>query len=176
MLDSGASGFMTHHYQPGDWIVHRRYGIGRIEAIEMQSISGEPAEYYRATNDRSTFWVPVEKLDEEMARPPATRDEIVEALTFFDKPARSLPRRFDRRKARIRKVKINYTLEGAVKLIRDMWAHQRENPLRPSEKRFLDRLVDRLAQEWAISSELQETEAQQRIRARFTSGKQVAAD
>jgi RNA polymerase-interacting CarD/CdnL/TRCF family regulator len=99
----------------------------------------------------------------------------VEALKLFDKPARDLPRRFDRRKARIRKVKANYTLEGAVKLIRDMWTHQLDNTLRPSEKRFLDRLVARLAQEWAIASDLKASEAQQKIRTRFTSSKQVAA-
>lgn len=166
---------MSCEYQPGDWIVHRRYGIGRVQSVETQSISGEPADYYRVNNERSTFWVPVETVDDEMARPPATRDAIVDALQFFDRPARSLPRRFDRRKARIATVRVNYTLEGAVKLIRDMWAHQRDYSLRPSEKRFLDRLVSRLAQEWSIATDLQASEAQQRIRDRFTGSKQVAA-
>ena len=51
-------------YQRGDWIVPKHYGVGQIKGVEQRSISGETTQYCRICADNSTFWVPLDMLDQ----------------------------------------------------------------------------------------------------------------
>ena len=135
----------------GDWIVHRRYGIGQIKQKEEKTISGERAEYFKVKTPDSEIWLPVSKLDQSWFRPIATPTEIKEALSILSQPASSMAPEFIRRKERIVQVQTENSIPAIAQLIRDLWGRQQGKSLSMTEQEALRRLKGRLATEWAVA-------------------------
>ncbi|MCE5323424.1 hypothetical protein LLG46_08955 [bacterium] len=66
----------------GDTVLHPRYGVGIIDAIERREQDGQSREYYVIPKPSicSTIFVPVDSADELGLRPVSTPDKIQEAL------------------------------------------------------------------------------------------------
>ncbi|MEN6358359.1 MAG: CarD family transcriptional regulator [Armatimonadota bacterium] len=66
----------------GDTVLHPRYGVGTIDAIERREQDGECREYYVIPKPSicSTIFVPVDSADELGLRPVSTPDKLEEAL------------------------------------------------------------------------------------------------
>ncbi|MHB9037940.1 MAG: CarD family transcriptional regulator [Armatimonadota bacterium] len=66
----------------GDTVLHPRYGVGIIDAIERREQDGECREYYVIPKPSicSTIFVPVDAADELGLRPVSSRDKLQEAL------------------------------------------------------------------------------------------------
>lgn len=146
-----------HTFSPGDWIVHRHYGIGQVKAIETKAIGEEETTYYKidAHND-STIWAPVDS-EEDLLRPVATEKEFAEVLQVLQRPSKKMNSHFQTRIARIRKV----TREGnPVKLartVRDLWGRRsRRGQLSNTEESHWRRLTDRLIAEWTVTMDMDE--------------------
>ncbi|MCE5199117.1 MAG: CarD family transcriptional regulator [Armatimonadota bacterium] len=69
----------------GDTVLHPRYGVGTIDAIEQRVQDGECREYYVIPKPSlsSTIFVPVDAADEVGLRPVASPDTLQEALDIL---------------------------------------------------------------------------------------------
>ena len=48
--------------QKGDWIVHQRYGVGEVRAIDKKKLAGKERKYFRVkTQKGATYWLPINK-------------------------------------------------------------------------------------------------------------------
>jgi len=69
----------------GDTVLHPRYGVGIIDAIEKRVQDGECREYYVIPKPSlcSTIFVPVDAADELGLRPVSTPDKLKKALEIL---------------------------------------------------------------------------------------------
>lgn len=138
-------------YDPGDWIVHAHYGVGRIEGVETKNISGEDTRYYRVNTSQSTFWVPVDQMDSELIRPLSSADDIEDVIAILQKPAQVMSSNAKVRQSRIHNVRISNEPVDIARLIRDLKARQRDKGiLYATERSAFIALKEQLVQEWAI--------------------------
>ena len=151
-------------YAPGDWIVHRHYGIGQIKAVETKSIGEQETTYYKieAHND-STIWAPVSS-EAALLRPVATEEEFAEVVQVMKRPSRRMNSHFQTRIARIRKVSREGNPVMLARTVRDLWARRsRRGQLSTTEESHWRRLTERLIAEWTVSMGLDEGQANQRM-------------
>lgn len=154
---------MSTPFQPGEWIVHRQFGIGQIAGIEEKRISGEQTAYCRLDTTEGTIWVPVSALDTERFRPVATRGELEEAILVLQSPAGEMAARFDERKQRIHEVRAEHCLMETAGLVRDLWVRQIEKSLTIAEQRALRHLVACFLREWSLCLGVGVDEAEQQM-------------
>ncbi len=142
-------------YSKGDWIVHSYYGIGVIKGVEVKSISGEESRYYRIQATDSTYWMPVDQMDNEALRPIATSEEMQQAIDVLQKPPREMSSNQNVRKSRIRRVQLQNDPEAVARLVRDLRARRKEKgTLNQNERSAFSVLKQQLIEEWAIVSGL----------------------
>ena len=154
----------THMFSPGDWIVHRNYGIGQIQAIETKAIGEQDTTYYKiAAHNDSTIWAPVSS-EAELLRPAASEDEFAEVLQVLQRPSKKMNSHFQARVARIRKVSREGNPVMLARTVRDLWARRsRRGQLSNTEESAWRRLTDRLIAEWTVSMGLDEDQANQKM-------------
>ncbi len=151
-------------YAPDDWIVHAHYGVGRIEGIEIKNISGEDTRYYRVTTSQSTFWVPVDQIDNELIRPLSSTGDIENVIATLQEPAQVMSSNAKVRQSRIHKVRIANEPVDIARLIRDLKARQRDKGiLYATERSAFITLKEQLAQEWAIVTDAETEEVNAEI-------------
>ncbi len=153
-----------HTFSPGDWIVHRHYGIGQIKAIETKAIGEEETTYYKidAHND-STIWAPVTS-EEDLLRPAASEEEFAEVLQVLQRPSKKMNSHFQTRIARIRKVSREGNPVKLARTVRDLWARRsRRGQLSNTEESHWRRLTDRLVAEWTVTMGKDEAEVNQEM-------------
>ena len=144
----------SHAYSEGDWIVHSHYGVGKIQGVEVKSISGEDSSYFRIITNNSTFWVPVDQMDSAVLRPLSTPEGIQEAIDVLHRPAVEMSSNTKIRQSRIQSVRLDNSPTAIARLIRDLRAREREKGvLYSSERSAFQTLRERLIQEWAIVME-----------------------
>jgi RNA polymerase-interacting CarD/CdnL/TRCF family regulator len=157
-MESGIS------YQRGDWIVHKHYGVGQIKGMEKRSISGETTRYYRICAENSTFWVPLDMLDQYL-RPLVSKHECQEIVHILQRPPRKMHRNFRMRQNRIREVKKSDSPLDMARLIRDLEARSTHTNLNGTEQSALRDLKRRFLEEWRTSMGYEEGEAKKRLSA-----------
>jgi RNA polymerase-interacting CarD/CdnL/TRCF family regulator len=144
-----------HDYSQGDWIVHAYYGIGRIKGIEAKSISGEESRYYKIKATDSTYWLPVDQMDNEALRPLATSEDIQLAIDVLQEPPKEMSSNQNIRKSRIRRVQLQNKPEDVAGLVRDLRARRKEKGvLNQEERSVFSVLKQQLIEEWAVVYDL----------------------
>ena len=140
----------TYTYSQGDWLVHSHYGIGQIEGVDVNSVSGEETRYYRIKAVDSTFWMRVDQMDSEMLRPLSTLEEIHQAIAILQEVPKKMSANHKIRRSRIVKAQAENSLQALAGIIRDLQARQREKgPLNRTEHSTLNTLKQQLTTEWA---------------------------
>ena len=147
-----------------DWIVHRHFGIGQIQCIEVKKISGEAQSYYRADSSDGTFWIPVDQIEGELIRPLATPDELQEAVDALARPPRAMQQNHILRNSRIQTVRQHNTPLAIARLIRDLRARRRERgDLNRAERSALKILSRRLINEWSLVRGIERDTVEERL-------------
>ncbi len=147
----------------GNWIVHKRHGIGQIQGVEQKNISGEPADYYRVETHNSIVWLPVNDLNKDAFRALASPAEFEEAVAILQRTPRQMPSNFNSRQKRIRDVKAKNSIKAIARLVRDLWYRQTGRTLSNTEHRALRRFTQRLAAEWSVCRDIEADEARERV-------------
>jgi RNA polymerase-interacting CarD/CdnL/TRCF family regulator len=160
----------THLYDAGSWIVHRHHGVGEIECIEEKSLGGSVTTYYKVVTADSTLWVPLTEADEELFRPLSSQEEFEQVLAILQRPPREMADNHLSRRSRINDVRAGNSLEEVARLLRDLWGRRAERPLNNTEERALRSLTDRLLSEWTVTRNVDEAEAEQRMRSLLDTG------
>jgi RNA polymerase-interacting CarD/CdnL/TRCF family regulator len=140
-------------YSIGDKIVHAYYGVGQVIDIEDKKLNDKTTTYYVVETRNSTFWLPVEKADNERIRPIASsvtiENNVVEALKADPQEMAS---HYKTRKKRIKDVRTSGEIVPIARLVRDLtYRRYKKGGLTDTESRSLDRLRSRLTAEWARS-------------------------
>ena len=153
-------------YAPGQWIVHRHYGVGQVLGTETKCISGEENDYYRIKTRNSTIWVAIDQLDVEQFRPMATPQEFDEVLAILQRPPRRMKANFNSRKRLINQVKSKNSPLALARIVRDLWGRQhRRGSLSNTEHSALRSFTKRLLAEWSVCMRVDVKEAQKRLHA-----------
>lgn len=163
-------------YNAGDWIVHRYHGVGEIACIEQMALGGAERTYYKVVTADSTLWVPIEEADGGLFRPLTSPEAFEEVLAILQRPPHEMKQNHLSRRSRIDKVHNANSLPDTARLLRDLWGRRAEHGLNGTEERALRELTHRLLDEWAATREVDEAEAEQRMRALLQRGLDQVAD
>lgn len=151
-------------YRPGDWIVHRRHGVGQIQALEVKQISGEETAYYKLKTQNSLVWIPIDKSNGRRCRPLSSPIEFRQALDVLQRPPRRMEPNFNKRKSRIQEVYSANSPLAIARLLRDLWGRQtRRKSLSNTEQDALRRFTDRFLAEWSACMNVEMDEARQKL-------------
>lgn len=78
----------------GDTVLHPRYGVGIIDAIEERRADGKTRDYYVIPKPSisSTIFVPVDDADELGLRPVSSPDKLKQVLEILSGDAKESPK------------------------------------------------------------------------------------
>ncbi|MBN2556843.1 MAG: hypothetical protein JXA97_12960 [Anaerolineales bacterium] len=150
-------------FDPGDWVVHRSYGLGHIQKIEKKRIGGETLRYYRVENTNSIFWIPVDSKSLPRIRPVVTEKELKSALRQLASAPNDLPGNYKNRKRALEAAYEDGSLASACCIIRDLNGWKRKKTFNEHERRLYDTLTTRLLREWSVCSDIGVPEAHREL-------------
>jgi RNA polymerase-interacting CarD/CdnL/TRCF family regulator len=150
-------------YTKGDWVVHLYHGVGQIIGLEKKCLEGKTVSYYKVRTKDSTYWVPVEHVDNIRVRPLATKKEIREAIQILERDPHEMSDDHTERKSLINEVKEDGTFLSLARIVRDLAARQAHTRLNDSEERALHQFTDRLVAEWSACFGIKYEDAHQRL-------------
>ena len=160
----------AHDYDAGDWIVHRHHGVGEIQGIEQMALGGAERTYYKVITADSTLWVPVREADAGLCRPLTSPEAFEEVLALLQRPPREMMTNHLSRRSRIDQVHSANSLLDTARLVRDLWGRRAERGLNGTEEQALRELTHRLLDEWSAAQDVDETEAERRMRSLLQKG------
>ena len=139
-------------YVPGDIVVHRYYGIGKIDGIEIRPFNGIEVECYKVKTRDSTYWFPTDSANNPRVRPMVSQEIIQKAIEILRSEPHGLEIDLLQWKERIDEVQSNGDFLDISSLIRDLAALKtRKKKLSQIQDHALNNLEDRLIGEWAAS-------------------------
>ncbi|MCB8944930.1 MAG: hypothetical protein H6658_14365 [Ardenticatenaceae bacterium] len=166
----------TNTFATGAWVVHQSYGVGQIQGIETRTISGEETPYYhliiKATN--SHIWIPTDKLADD-ARSLTSPEEFQKALAILERPPHPMADHLNQRSKRIADVRAQNSPIELARLLRDLWARQKERgALSQTETDAMRRITNRFVGEWAICMGMTLEEAEEKLLEHLQRGREKA--
>lgn len=138
-------------YSIGEMVVHRYYGIGQIDDIEIKPIKGNNVECYKVRTKNGTYWFPTEGEENPRVHPVASQKVIKEAIEILQSAPNNLeidPRQW---KERVDDVLDDGSITAISGLVRDLTALKSQQRLNRTQDQALNQLKDRLLREWAAS-------------------------
>ena len=139
-------------YSLGDMVVHRYYGVGQIEGIEIKPINGIEVECFKVKTENSIYWFPTNTLDNPRVHPVASQALIQRAINILKSAPQSLENDPDRWKERIDDVQTAGDILAISNLLRDLAAMKTQKKLNQTQDQALNNLEDRFLREWSASS------------------------
>ena len=158
------------HYNIGQWVVHCRYGVGKIKSVEKVPFYGEGQKNekcFKVQTKESVFWLPVAQSENPRIRPIATRKRMERALKVLKEPPQDLDAHHNVLKDRINETHKSGSLKSQISLIRDLLARRSVKKLNILEERTLKTLKLQLIREWSISMDMDDAVAQSELNAIF---------
>ncbi len=150
----------------GDWLVHQYHGVGQLKGKETKNIGGGENSYFRIEMEKTTLFIPEEKLTSKWFRPVASKNKLREVKDLLARPPKKMAQNFNTRKARIKEVLTKNSITGIARTVRDLTGRRkRRNMLSSTEDSALRQLKDRLLSEWMVATGLDEAEARKRLQA-----------
>ncbi|WP_419903344.1 CarD family transcriptional regulator [Kiloniella sp.] len=148
-------------YSAGDYVVYPTHGVGRVQGIETQEISGVTLELLIVTfeQDRMTLRVPMARAESSGLRKLSSRKLMEDALTTLKGRSRAKRTMWSRR-AQEYELKIN---SGDPVMIAEVVRDLHRGPEQPeqsfSERQMYQAALERLAREFAAVEDIDEDSA-----------------
>jgi CarD family transcriptional regulator len=162
-------------FTTGDYVVYPAHGVGQIEGVETQNISGMEVKLYAISfeKDRMRLKVPVFKANEAGLRKLSSNDRIKDAMTTLKGRAR-IRRTMWSRRAQEYETKINSGDPVAIaEVLRDLKRSNDESEQSYSERQIYQSAMERLAREVAALENISEEKATEQLEK--TMGKKAPA-
>ena len=148
----------------GDWIVHNRYGIGEIKALEERPIHGESMDCFRVKTKDATYWLPIENANNDRTRRVVNKARFKRALDALKDQPKKMAKNYRTRNARIREIIYESgSLEKMAGLLRDLLALRKSKKLNTTEKNAVDKIRERMVREWSVSRDIPVEEARTKL-------------
>ncbi len=148
-------------FKIGDILVYPAHGVGIVESIENQRISGEEHSFYilRIIDNDLTIMVPVSNVDSVGLRKVVSEDKIKRVYTILkDREVEVNNQNWNRRyRGYMEKIKTGSVFELA-EVMRDLSILKMDKNLSFGERRMLDQAKNLLVKELAIAEERTEDE------------------
>ena len=138
-------------FTTGDYVVYPTHGVGRIDAIETQSIAGMELKLIviRFDKEKMTLRVPIEKAKASGLRKLSSRQQMDVALTTLKGRSRTSRAMWSRR-AQEYEAKINSGDPVSIaEVLRDLHRNAGQPDQSYSERQIYEAALDRLARELA---------------------------
>ncbi|MBT5373774.1 MAG: CarD family transcriptional regulator [Rhodospirillaceae bacterium] len=152
-------------FSAGDFVVYPTHGVGRILAIEEQTISGHDLQLYVIDfeQDRMKLRVPVQKTEESGLRKLSSRDRMKVAMTTLKGTPR-VKRTMWSRRAQEYEAKINSGDPVLIaEVVRDLFRNTDQQEQSYSERQIYQGALDRLSREVAAVEQITEEKASERL-------------
>jgi|SaaInl7_200m_RNA_FD_contig_61_627124_length_1442_multi_6_in_0_out_0_1 RNA polymerase-interacting CarD/CdnL/TRCF family regulator len=144
-------------YSIGKWVVHCRYGVGQITAIEDKPFyDGENRKRscYKVETNNGDFWFSADQSDNPRIRTIATPRQFRLVLKKLKKPPQHLEADKSVLKQMITQLRTNVELEPMVGLVRELFARNQIKTLSTDEDQALNKYTKHLTMEYAVSFEM----------------------
>jgi CarD family transcriptional regulator len=164
----------SQSFSKNNWIVHPIYGVGQVRGVESKSIAGTERDYYKVKGMECTFWIPVNNSEESSVRPMVTRTELRKALMTLSNEPNEMASKHTKRWRAIREAMAEGTLISTCRIIRDLWARNKEKKLSASEQEMFRKLKETLFKEWMVCAGLKSNEVRRHFK-RILQGESVSA-
>jgi RNA polymerase-interacting CarD/CdnL/TRCF family regulator len=152
------------NFQPGDQIVHRHFGVGKIKSIEGMNFTGnEPRLFYHVEFSKTTVWVPVGNQPAGGLRPITQKNQLYRYRAILKSSPAERNNDFSSRNNRLENLMKFGTLQGLCEVIRDLNAWKQLKPLSQHETALLKQAQETLAAEWSAASGFSLDEALEEI-------------
>ncbi|MEM6491349.1 MAG: CarD family transcriptional regulator [Pseudomonadota bacterium] len=148
-------------FAAGDFVVYPTHGVGKVEAIEQQQISGFSLDVIviRFEKDRMTLRVPVQKAESSGLRKLSSNKLMDNAIATLRGRARAKRAMWSRR-AQEYEAKINSGDPVAIaEVVRDLHRGEGQSEQSFSERQMYQAALDRLAREVAAVERIDEDAA-----------------
>lgn len=136
-------------YGIGDWVVHKRYGVGQIKGVEKRPINGEQTNCFKVKTKDSMYWFPATGKENPRIRSVETEQIIDKVIKTLRRKASNLDTDRKYWKSQISDAQSSDDLIVASKLIRDLSAQQVIRKLNQTEEKALNHFKETLIREWA---------------------------
>jgi RNA polymerase-interacting CarD/CdnL/TRCF family regulator len=141
-------------YSIGDMVVHRYYGIGKIESIDNKPFDGVKVDCFKVSTDNCVYWFPKDSLDNPRVHLVASPEMIEEAVEILQSAPEDIENDPIQWKERIDDVVADGSIIAISTLVRDLNALKMQKNLNRTQDQALSSLKDRLLREWAASMEV----------------------
>ncbi|KKJ78014.1 CarD family transcriptional regulator [Kiloniella litopenaei] len=148
-------------YSAGDYVVYPTHGVGRVQGIETQEISGVTLELLIVTfeQDRMTLRVPLVRAESSGLRKLSSRKLMEDALTTLKGRSRAKRTMWSRR-AQEYEAKINSGDPVSIaEVVRDLHRGPEQPEQSFSERQMYQAALERLAREFAAVEDIDEDTA-----------------
>jgi len=153
------------NFAKGDYVVYPAHGVGMIEGVETQQISGMEIKLYAISfeKDRMRLKIPMMKAKESGLRKLCTTTRLKDALKTLKGKAR-IRRTMWSRRAQEYETKINSGDPILIaEVLRDLKRSNDDNEQSYSERQIYQSALERLAREVAAVEKTTEMEATMRL-------------
>ena len=148
-------------FEAGDYVVYPTHGVGRVQGVETQEISGHTLDLIiiKFEKDRMTLRVPVTKAEESGLRKLSSRKLMDSALATLKGRSR-VKRTMWSRRAQEYEAKINSGDPVSIaEVVRDLHRGADQPDQSYSERQMYQAALDRLARELAAVEKIDEDAA-----------------
>lgn len=156
-----SEGKKSENYATGDYVVYPTHGVGRVEGIETQDISGLTLSLLivRFEQDRMTLRLPLDRAEKSGLRKLSSRNLMDDALTTLTGRSRAKRSMWSRR-AQEYETKINSGDPVAIaEVVRDLHRAADQPEQSFSERQMYQAALERLARELAALDKTDEETA-----------------
>jgi RNA polymerase-interacting CarD/CdnL/TRCF family regulator len=130
-------------YSPGDWLIHRVYGVGQVVDLEEKSLQKKVRSFYKVKTKDSTFWLPLEKAVSQRVEPLPSKYMVKKAISTLGKAPEMMSEKAKERRKRIDEVRKEGSLISTARLIRDLNHLNSVKKLTSTEMDALNGLTER---------------------------------
>jgi CarD family transcriptional regulator len=142
-------------YSLGDKVVHRSYGIGKIDAVECKPLNGVQVECFKVKTENGDYWFPTDSLDNPRIRPVASKELVQKAIETLRSAPQGLENDQREWQEQINNVQTDGDFLAISGLVRDLSVLKAKKKLNRTQDQALKTLENRLLREWAASSEVE---------------------
>lgn len=152
-------------FEAGDFVVYPAHGVGKVEGIETQTISGVDVTLYTISfeQDRMRLKLPISKIKSSGLRKLSSGDRLKEAMTTLKGRSR-VKRTMWSRRAQEYETKINSGDPVAIaEVLRDLRRNEDQGEQSYSERQIYQAALERLAREVAAIEDIDEKSAAEKL-------------
>jgi CarD family transcriptional regulator len=149
------------NFKQGDQVVHWAYGLGKVIQLDEKRLSGKNEHYYVVQINDMTIWVPMTSEGESSLRLPTPAGEFEELFAILTAPAQPLMEDRLQRKAQLTSLLRDGKLASICTVVRDLHFHLKTKKANENDTVILERALNFLLSEWAVSLSVTLSEAKQ---------------